>query len=165
MRVVRHIACLALLAACCAASYSIGRGRAGNGPILPVSVRTDTLIFRDTIREKYPVYIDRRVERTELVRVTDTLRVRDTLYMGLDIEVRTYQGDDYRAVVAGIRPELREISVYPKTVHVGTTATVQQPQRRVRVGFGATAGPGVFWDGSPGIRPGVGVTAGMTVVF
>lgn len=36
--------------------------------------------------------------------MTDTLRVRDTLFMGLDIEVRTYQDDDYRAVVAGIRP-------------------------------------------------------------
>ena len=36
--------------------------------------------------------------------MTDTLRVRDTFFMGLDIEVRTYQGDDYRAVVAGIRP-------------------------------------------------------------
>lgn len=165
MRGARTITILALLAACCAASYHIGRGRAGNGPILAAKVITDTLVIRDTIREKYPVYVDRFVERKELVRVTDTLRVRDTLYMGLDVEVRTYQGDDYRAVVAGIRPELREISVYPKTVHVGTTATVQHPQRRVRVGFGAAAGPGVFWDGSPGIRPGVGVTAGVTVSF
>lgn len=155
MRGERIIAFLALLAACCSVSYHIGRRTAGNGPILTAEVRTDTF----TIREKYPVYVDRRVERTELV------RVRDTLYMGLDIEVRTYQGDDYRAVVAGIRPELREIDVYPKTVHVGTTSTVQQPQRRVRVGFGAAAGPGVFWDGSPGIRPGVGVTAGVTVSF
>ena len=165
MRGAQIIAILALLAACCAASYCVGRSRAGNGPISSVFVRTDTLVVRDTIREKYPVFTERTVERTELVVVTDTVRIRDTLLMPLAIERRVYQGDDYRAVVEGHRPELAEIAVFPKTVVVETSATVQQPQRRVRVGFGATAGPGVFWNGSPGIRPGVGVTAGVTVAF
>lgn len=130
-----------------------------------VSVRVDTLTIRDTIREKYPVYLTKYVDRVELVPVTDTIRRTDTLYMAVEIEKRTYQGDDYRAVVSGWHPSLDEIAVFPKTVYLQTTVTETAPRKRVRVGFGASAGPAVIWTPDSGVKAGAGVAAGLTICF
>lgn len=130
-----------------------------------VSVRVDTLTIRDTIREKYPVYLTKYVDRVELVPVTDTIRRTDTLYMALEIERKTYQGDDYRAVVSGWHPSLDEIAVYPKTVYLQTTVTETPPRKRVRVGFGASAGPAVIWTPDEGVKAGAGIAAGLSVAF
>lgn len=130
-----------------------------------VSVRVDTLVLRDTIREKYPVFLTKYVDRVELVPVTDTIRRTDTLFMALEIEKRTYQGDDYRAVVSGWHPSLDEIAVYPKTVYLQTTVTETAPRKRVRMGFGATAGPAVIWTSDSGVKAGAGVAAGFTLCF
>lgn len=147
------------------ASFLLGRQAGRKGANLPVQVKTDTLIVRDTIREKYPVYSTKYVTRMELVEVRDTIRQRDTLYQAVEIERRTYQGDDYRAVVEGWRPELAEIQVYPKTVYLQTE--ISQPpdtRRKTRLGVGLGVGPGVYWNGSA-IQPGIGVTAGLALTF
>ena len=148
-----------------AGSFLLGRRSAPGPSDLPVQVKTDTLIVRDTIREKYPVYSTKYVTRTKLVEVRDTIRQRDTLYQAVEIERRTYQGDDYRAVVEGWRPELAEIQVYPKTVYLQTEIT-QPPdtRRKTRLGVGFGVGPGVYWNGSA-IQPGIGVTAGLALTF
>lgn len=167
MTTYQHIALGVCLGACfvvtAGASFLLGRQAGRNGVNLPVNVRTDTLVVRDTIREKYPVYVDRWKTRTELVEVRDTVTRRDTLWMALDFESRTYQGDDYRAVVTGFRPELQEIAVYPKTVYLQTTVA-EKPGRRTRLGMGVAAGPGIFWDGSR-LQPGIGAVAGISLTF
>ena len=147
------------------ASFWIGRETAQKLDILPVSVQTDTLIIRDTIREKYPVYLTKYVDRVELVKVTDTLRIADTLYQAVEIEKREYAGDDYRAVVSGWHPSLDEIAVFPKTIYVQTEVQTQEPRKRVRLGWGITAGPGAVWNPQDGVRFGVGATAGLTLNF
>ena len=136
------------------------------GSDLPVNVKTDTLVIRDTIREKFPVYLTKYVDRVELVPVTDTVRRTDTLYMAVEIERRTYQGDDYRAVVTGWRPELAEIAVFPKTIYLQTEVTqLQEPARRkTRAGFGFTAGPAVIWT-PDGWKTGAGVAGGLSITF
>lgn len=151
-----------------AVSFALGRKSAPGPSDLPVSVRVDTLVVRDTIREKYPVFQDRWHERTELVQVTDTIRLRDTLYLAVEIESREYggkEGDDYRAVVSGFRPSLDLIEVYPKTVYVQNTVETQQSKRGARLGFGATAGPAVIWTPDAGVKAGAGVAAGVTICF
>ena len=153
-----------LLVASSGVSWLLGRRAGRNGSNLPVKVQTDTLIVRDTIREKYPVFVDRWKTRTELVEVHDTVRRNDTLWQAVEIERRVYQGDDYRAVVEGWRPQLAEIAVYPKTVYLQTEVTQQAPQPRVRFGFGATAGPAVIWT-PDGIKGGAGLAAGLTIWF
>ena len=81
----------------------------------------------------------------------------------LPIERKTYEGEDYRAVVSGIFPKLESIDVYPKTAYI--TIPVQKPARhKARVGLGVTAGPGVYWNGS-GIQPGLGATLGLSLTF
>lgn len=136
------------------------------GPDLPVNVKTDTLIIRDTIREKEPVFLTKYVDRVELVPVTDTIRRTDTLYMAVEIERKTYQGDDYRAVVTGWRPELAEIAVFPKTVYLQTEVTqpAEPARRRTRAGFGFTAGPAVIWT-PDGWKTGAGVAGGLSITF
>lgn len=168
MTTAQHVALGAalalLLVASSGVSWLLGRRAGRNGANLPVKVQTDTLIVRDTIREKYPVFVDRWKTRTELVEVHDTVRRNDTLWQAVEIERRVYQGDDYRAVVEGWRPQLAEIAVYPKTVYLQTEVTQQVPQPRVRFGFGATAGPAVIWT-PDGIKGGAGLAAGLTIWF
>ena len=146
-------------------SFWIGRKTAQKLDILPVSVQTDTLIVRDTIREKMPVYLTKYVDRVELVKVTDTLRIADTLFQAVEIEKREYAGEDYRAVVSGWHPSLDEIAVFPKTIYVQTEVATQEPRKRVRLGWGVTAGPGAVWNPQDGVRFGVGATAGLTLNF
>lgn len=151
--------------AMCAVSWILGRENGRNRPNFDVNVRTDTLVVRDTIREKYPVFVEKWKTRTELVQVRDTVRRTDTLFMALDFESRTYQGEDYRAVVTGYRPELAEIAVFPKTVYLQTEVTATEPQqRKTRVGFGFTAGPAVIWT-PDGVKTGAGVAGGLSITF
>ena len=155
---------LEILAAVGVAAISFLAGRASKRPSESVRVEQSVIVKRDTIREKDPVFLTKYVDRVELVPVTDTVRLTDTLWQAVEIERRVYQGDDYRAVVEGWRPELAEIAVYPKTVYLQTEVTQQAPQPRVRFGFGATAGPAVIWT-PEGVKAGAGVAAGLTVFF
>lgn len=149
-------------------AFKLGQHYAPTSPGFPVNVQTDTLVIRDTIREKEPVFLTKYVDRVELVQVTDTIRRTDTLYMAVEIERRTYQGDDYRAVVSGWRPSLEEIAVYPKTVYLQTEVT--QPRapasrRGPRAGIGIAAGPGAFWTPQAGVQFGAGAVVGISVTF
>lgn len=149
-------------------SFKLGQHYAPTSPGLPVNVQTDTLVIRDTIREKEPVFLTKYVDRVELVPVTDTIRRTDTLYMAVEIERKTYQGDDYRAVVSGWRPSLEEIAVFPKTVYLETEVT-QPPapasRRGPRAGIGIAAGPGAFWTPQAGVQFGAGAVVGLSVTF
>lgn len=147
------------------ASFWIGRRTAPKLPNLPVKVDSVVVVVRDTIRVQNPVYLTKEIVRTELLKVTDTLRVSDTLYQAVEIEKREYAGEDYRAVVSGWHPSLDEIAVFPKTIYVQTEVTTQEPRKRVRLGWGVTAGPGAVWNPQDGVRFGVGATAGLTLNF
>ena len=87
----------------------------------------DTVFVRDTVREYYPVEVVKETKETIQVAVTDTVRVRDTLYMNLQTEKKIYRGEDYYAEVSGYRPSLDRIDVYPKTTTITQTIT-QQPK-------------------------------------
>ena len=121
----------------------------------------DTVYRVDTIVFDHPVPVIKEKIRTELLPIRDTLRLTDTLYMALEIERRTYAGDDYRAVVSGWHPSLDEITVYPKTITITQTVPAPAPPR---VGFAVTAGPGAVWNGKT-IAGGLGVVAGLSVRF
>lgn len=157
-----------LLAASLLTAFKLGQHYAPTPPDLPVNVQTNVSVIRDTIREKQPVFLTKYVDRVELVPVTDTIRRTDTLYMAVEIERKTYQGDDYRAVVSGFRPSLEEIAVFPKTVYLQTEVT-QPPapasRRGPRAGIGIAAGPGAFWTPQAGVQFGAGAVVGISVTF
>ena len=163
-------------------SFVLGRRSAPGPSDLPVQVKTDTLIVRDTIREKYPVPVQSTPKGYELVKAGTLADLRahisaleaaaapDTVEVQIPVEIesREYggkEGDDYRAVVSGFRPSLDLIEVYPKTVYLQTE--ISQPpdtRRKTRLGVGVTAGPGVYWNGTT-IQPGIGATVGLSITF
>ena len=78
-------------------------------------VQKDTIVYRDTIRETYPIEISKEVVRKEYVIVRDTMRIKDTLYLSLPMERRVYGSDDFYAEITGYKPSLDYIEVFPKT--------------------------------------------------
>lgn len=162
--------------ACFAAGFQVGTITGVNTPVS--SVRTDTLVVRDTIRLPVP----EPVQVTEVRR--DTVRIETSAADGsksksehdvpegkdnasavprfesdgsftIPIQRKEYKTEDYTAVVEGWRPELVSMEVYPKTITINTKETrVKKPVWTV------TAGVGTGYDGKR-VRPNIGITAGL----
>lgn len=144
----------------CVGSFFFGRATKSTS-IVSTEVERDTIVVRDTLRESYPVEVQREVVRTEykyLTRVErDTITLRDTVLVEIPIEEREYKGMDYRAVVGGYNPYLKSIEVYPTTEYITKTETVTKRKR---------------WGVSIGLQGGYGITpkgwqpyAGLGVTF
>lgn len=74
--------------------------------------------------------------------------IRDTVYINIPIQRKTYQTDDYRAVISGYRPNLDTMTIYHKR------EIIYKKSRRW--GLGITAGYGLSKDGfSPCLSVGV----------
>lgn len=140
----------------CVGSFFFGRATKGTS-IVSTKVERDTIIVRDTLRESYPVEVEREVVRTEykyLTRVErDTIILCDTILVEISIEEREYKGKDYRAVVGGYNPYLKSIEVYPTTKYINTTETIKE---RKRWGFGVGVQGGYGYT-PKGFQPYVGV--------
>lgn len=134
--------------------------------LVSAATKTDSVVVirRDTIRLEKPVFVTKYVDRVQLVKVTDTLRLKDTLYVAMEREVKGYEGEDYKAQVSGIEPCLDWVEVFPKTITIQQQVPVPSPQRWKRIGWGVSAGPGVFWQpGMDNVTPGVGIVVGLRV--
>lgn len=105
--------------------------------------RSDTLVVRDTVRERYPVYVERTVTDTMLVALTDTVRVSDTVYVRLPREQKRYADTNYVAWVSGYRPRLDSIEVYQATQYVTKEIILPGPARRWGIGIQAGYGIGL----------------------
>lgn len=88
-----------------------------------VDIQRDTITKIDTHIVEKPILKETRITDTMYVAVTDTIRQRDTLYMRLEFETKTYKGEDYLAKVSGYNPSLYYIEVYPKTITVKESIT------------------------------------------
>lgn len=144
----RIVAILAVIifVGCCVGSFFFGRATKSTS-IVSTEIERDTIVVRDTLRESYPVEVEREVVRTEykyLTRVErDTITLRDTILVELPIEEREYKGNDYHAIVGGYNPYLKSIEVYPTTKIVTTTETIKERKR---------------WGFSVGVQGGYGYT-------
>jgi hypothetical protein len=85
-----------------------------------VDIQRDTITKIDTHVIEKPVLKETRVVDTAYVaiEVHDTTTINDTLYMRLEFETKTYQGEDYLAKVSGYNPSLYYIETYPKTTSI-----------------------------------------------
>ena len=145
------------------ASFLTGRCTAPSPPVGPISRDTVVVYHTDTIVREMPVYISKRVVDTLRVPVTDTVRKRDTLYLSLPREQRTYADTAYRAWVSGYDPGLDSIHIFAPVRCVTVTEKERVPvevSRRwslgVTTGYGAVADP----SGSLRLAPflGIGIT-------
>lgn len=91
-----------------------------------VKMLTDTLVVVDTHIIEKPVIVERTIKDSLLVAVHDTIRIKDTLYMPILIETKTYKGEDYFAEISGYKANLERIEVYPKNVVISKTETTIQ---------------------------------------
>lgn len=112
-------------------------------------IEIDTVI--NTIIQPVPQYIV-DVGEVEIPFPMDAIvkkdTIKDTVYINIPIQRKTYQTDDYRAVISGYRPNLDTMTIYHKR------EIIYEKSRRW--GLGITAGYGLSKDGfSPCLSMGV----------
>ena len=124
-------------------------------------VQHDTIVLRDTIRIPAPRPSSSTTQGTimlalqdALIATPDTLHSRDTIYVQLPREVKTYGDSSYRAVVSGFRPSLDEIEIYQRTNVITKTRVVRSSSW---VTIGPSVGVGIATDGR--VYPFLGVSA------
>lgn len=129
------------------ASFFLGRHTKEGTEILKRD--TVTIVKTDTLRltEIKPVKV--RTKDTIYIPISDTLTIRDTTYMVLPREEKTYQDSNFRAVVSGFRPSLDTIDIYKKTVY----KNIYQTEKSKRYGIGVIGGLGY----SDQVRPFIGI--------
>ena len=98
-------------------------------------VQIDSVVVRDTVREYYPVERERKVVDTMRIVVRDTVRIADTLYINLPLEVKLYFTDEYYAEVSGYRPSLDCIEVYPKTTIITQSVSKATTKNTLSIGM------------------------------
>ena len=136
--------------------FLTGRCTAPAPPVEPLSRDTVVVTRYDTITREKPVYLTRRVVDTLRVPVFDTLRIRDTLFLTLEREQRTYGDSVFRAWVSGYEPRLDSIRIRQTVRCVTVTERVPVEVSR-KWGLGVTAGYGaVVQGGSVILAPYVG---------
>lgn len=144
--------------------FFLGRWTAPAAPeSVKTVVQTDTIIVRDTITKVKPVPQTRVVRDSIYVAVRDTLTVRDTCYMALPREVKTYQDERYYAEVSGYQPNLDRIDIFEQTKIITNDKTTTVT-RKTRWGIGIQVGAGVTISKQPEWRPYVGVGLSYNLV-
>lgn len=106
---------------------------------------SDTIIIRDTIRikEPKPCYVE--VVRTDTIAQIDTVTI--------PIERKTYQNEDYKAVIQGYKPDLISMDIYKKTTFIRDTIQINNTITRMkRPRWVISVGPGVGY-GPKGLEP------------
>lgn len=136
--------------------YIIGRNHI---PSTVEKVQIDTLVRHDTIRIESPVEI-RRIKTTDtlILPITDTLRVRDTIYLVLNRQIKEYRDSLFYARVSGYDPTLDFIEVYPRTMVISKTETTTQNPSPWRYGVIVGLDYGMMWGKY--ITPNVGAEIG-----
>lgn len=142
-------------------AFFLGRATKTLEP-LEKKVERDTVIVRDTVRERYPEpVVEYRTHNVYVpVPVVERDTIRDTVLVELPITEREYKSDEYYAIVEGYDPRLKYIEVYPRTAYINTTETISK-RKRWGVSLGVQGGYGFT---PKGWQPyaGVGVTFGYT---
>jgi hypothetical protein len=144
--------------------YGLRRGR-DDCVKIATETRVDTVVIRDTLRERLPIPVERVIVRVDTVwlgaardaATVDTAAVEAVL----PVERKVYATGDYRAVVEGFRPSLVEMEIYRNTAFVTRETFTRETLSRHpavpgRWGIGLHAGYGLTTRG-PAPYIGVGI--------
>ena len=120
----------------------------------PPAIKVDTLLIRDTIKVTEPRFVTRRVVDSIPYPVTDTIRMRDTLYVLLERQQVTWEDSLAMVYASGINPQVDSVIHFRKDMVITRDIPVTI---KTRWGVGIQAGVGA---GKGGLTPyvGVGVT-------
>lgn len=137
-----------------------------------LTIRSDTVVIRDTIRMPVPKPEVITVVRYDTLRlqmeaaegitpdpatVSTTKQITPENGVIIPITRNTYKTEDYTAVVEGYRPRLISMELYPKTTTITNTITKIRSPR-----WALTVGPGVGY-GPKGVQPYIGITVGFVL--
>ena len=119
--IYRTIALLAIAAICFIAGSLAGRRIPDKREVI---VKTDTLTLRDTLRIPYPLLVDITISEDDIKVPIEDIIIRNDSLAVLPIEVKSYEGEGYRAQVSGYKPQLDWIEVFPQTTVITNTERV-----------------------------------------
>lgn len=149
-----------------------------------VNVTRDTVTVRDTVQGKVLPAKQIIIKRVDTVRLqinpagdgkyekdtttrksipdtTTAPRVGRNGEVLIPIQSKTYQTDQYRAVISGWRPSLDTIELYRDTKTITETVTKVLPPKRKY--WALTVGPGAAYGPDKIFRPTLGATLGFVV--
>lgn len=122
--------------------YRAGLKKGRNTPILPDSVKVDTLYIRDTITQIKPISVRFRAVDTIRVAVRDTIRERDTLYLALPREQVVWRDSLAEVYASGVSPAVDSVIHYRAAEIRTITLPPVEVVRRTRWGIGVQVGYG-----------------------
>ena len=131
--------------------FLVGQRCPRNGGGETPTIKVDTLFIRDTIKVTEAISVTKRVVDPIPYPVTDTLRLRDTLYVFLERE--QIRWEDSLAVVyaSGVIPQVDSVIHHTQSLIITKEIPVI---KKTRWGLGVQAGVGA---GKGGLTPYVGV--------
>ena len=131
-----------------------------NAPGEPQTIKVDTLVIHDTIKVTEPVSVTKTVVDSVLVPVTDTIRLRDTLYVFMERE--QVRWEDSLAVVyaSGIDPQVDSVIHFTRDQIIIKEIPVIKVKKS-RWGIGVQAGATA---GKDGVTPYVGVGVSYNIL-
>lgn len=127
---------------------------------------TDTLFVIDTHTIEKPVPIKVTEKETLFVSIHDTLRIKDSVFVPIPIERKTYKGEDYFAEISGYKAVLERIEVYPKTTTIHKTdKEIIRHENKIRLGVEAsyctTLSLPIYFEYEKMLHRNVGLRAGF----
>lgn len=122
--------------------------------------KVDTLFIRDTIKVTEPKYVTRRVVDSIPYPVTDTIRLRDTLWVILERQQVTWEDSLSRVYASGIDPHVDSVIHFTRDQIITREIPVIQVEK-TRWGIGIQGGVTADKDG---VIPYVGVGLSYNII-
>lgn len=124
------------------------------------TIKTDTIHTSDTIIIFDTLKIEEPVPYIVEVYKYDTIAKIDTLIVTVPIERKTYQDEQYKAVIEGYKPNLISMDIYNKNIYVYDSIFVNNTITKYkRPKWVLSGGVGVGYT-PRGLEPYVGVNIG-----
>ena len=148
------------IAAAVLIAFLVGQRCPRNDQGEPLTPRVDTLLIRDTIKVTEPKYITKRVVDSIPYPVTDTIRMRDTLYVLLERQQVTWEDSLARVYASGVNPQVDSVIHFTQDLIITKEIPVIQV-KKTRWGVGVQAGVGA---GKDGLTPYLGVGVSYSIL-
>lgn len=133
--------------------FLVGQRCPRNGGGETPTIKVDTLVIRDTIKVTEAISVTKRVVDSIPYPVTDTLRLRDTLYVFLEREQIRWEDSLSVVYASGIDPQVDSVIHFTRDQIIIKEIPVIQV-KKTRWGIGVQAGATA---GKDGVIPYVGV--------
>ena len=140
--------------------FLVGQRCPRNGGGETPTIKVDTLVIRDTIKVTKPISVTKRVVDSIPYPVTDTIRMRDTLFVLLERQQVTWEDSLARVYASGVNPQVDSVIHFTQDLIITNEIPVIQV-KKTRWGLGVQAGVGA---GKDGLTPYLGVGVSYNIL-